>query len=153
MNGLEERNWEELAAMAEDLKKVGMTRLYLHGRAGQSLPWSIASECEPGGSHRLDISTSVRFSALHKGITFVWSFDLEKQSANGKGYYEIDRDGLAQVFAKLPANMRLKFAEYLADCAEKIHAKGDEHQGYANRQFADANLLRVIVAAVKGGVE
>lgn len=144
MIDLSERPWQETAEKADSCIALGMTSIYLYNR-GNDFPWHLASDCEEGGSHRLDIATSVRFKGKHEsGLEFSWSFDIERDDANGSSEYRIDRDRVADVMSKLPTKTVKKFGLYLADCAAKIQKRGDEYQRSAERQFSDAHLLRVL---------
>jgi len=137
-----ELTYKEAIRKAKSLRAVGMTEIYL--RDGSEYPWHLATSCEDGGSHRLDISTSVRFRAkdAKSGLTFRWNFEIEPHSANGKGSYEIDAAGCRSVLEKLNEPARKLFREYLGRCAEKVHEKAHEWQAIASRQFRDAETLR-----------
>jgi hypothetical protein len=136
-------DYKEAIKLAKHYKALGMTRVYLNKDEAEK-PWHLVTKCEPGGSHRLDISTSVRFFAVDpdSGLHFDWSFDIEPYEANGKGSYEIDAKACRNVLAKLPAKAAKQFREYLAECAEKVAAKGDEYFKIYQRQQADADTLR-----------
>ncbi len=129
--------------LAEHYKAIGETRICLSGD-DENKPWHLVTKCEPGGSHRLDISTSVRFYAFHpeSGLNFDWSFDIEPYDANGKSHYEIDARGCSDVLAKLPSGAAQAFRKYLAECAEKVAARGDEYFKLYQRQHVDADTLR-----------
>ena len=143
MADLSETPWQETAAKAEACLSLGINSVYLYGLNNKNMPWEFATSCAPGGSHRLDIATDVRFTAKHPcGIEFTWSFDIEPRSANGKGSYEIDCAGIAEVLAKIPAEPAKQLREYLLDCAEKVTKRADEYQALAGRQYGDAALLR-----------
>lgn len=134
--------YESAIANSAALRSLGQTEIYLS--AGE-MPWAKATTCEPGGTHRLDMATSVWFGADHEsGLHFRWSFDIESRSANGTGSYAIDVEACREVMKKLGPDARQKFAEYLFSCAEKVKAKGAEYQRIADRQYADAHLLRMI---------
>ena len=127
---------------ADAYKLVGQGEVYLND--AHEKPWHLTTSVEPGGSHRLNISTSVWFRGTHPetGMRFRWAFDLEPSSANGKGHYEIDRDGARAVLRQLPDGAKVAFRQYLYECAEKIEAKAKEYQSYADRQFADAVIFK-----------
>lgn len=145
MNDLSKQSWQEIADKAACCLALGMDIVYLY--ADHEPPWDLAQSCEPGGSRRLDISTSVRFNGKHaSGITFSWNFDIETRDANGQPGYCIDRVAIATVLAKLPAVAAAQFKAYLADCSVKIQKRGDEYQEAAHRQTGDAQMLRVLVA-------
>jgi hypothetical protein len=135
--------YKKAIANAAALKALGQSSVYLY--RDSEYPWHIAESCESGGTHRLDISTSVRFSGCEQGIEFSWSFDIETRDANGKGHYEIDMEGCKKVLAKLQGKARAQFIEYLASCAEKVKAQGDKYQTTADAQYRTAAVLRNIV--------
>lgn len=130
-------------ANATHLKAIGQTDIYL---INDPYPWSHVTECKPGGSHRLEISTTARFTAVDPttGLRFSWSFDIEPRSANGKGQYEIDTNACRAVVKELGGEGRKQFLAYLADCATKVKSKAEEWKGYADRQFADAATLEAL---------
>ncbi len=140
---LQEQSYEEYVKLAKHYLAIGAEKQYLMG--DEEKPWHLATECEPGGSHRLDISTSVRFAGKHScGLVFSWSFDIEPRSANGSGSYEIDIEAIQRVLAKLVHySARKGFLDYLLDCAEKVEKRADEYQQEAKKQYAAANALRV----------
>ena len=83
----------EIIKNAQHYLAVGQTEIYLDSDQGE-YPWEFCTHCKPGGSHRLEIATDVWFYADHPcGLSFLWNFDIEPRSANGKGHYEIDADG------------------------------------------------------------
>ena len=127
---------------AAALKGLGQTRIYL---SDKNPPWHIAQTCEPGSSHRLDISTDARFTGEQDGLTFSWSFSIEPWEANGTGTYQIDVAACREVLGKLHGEALIQFRSYLSDCASKVAAKGAEVQTYADRQFKDAAILRDLV--------
>ena len=138
-----ETTYAQATKNAAALKQIGMTDLYLSRQSGDH-PWHLVTGCEPGGSIRLEISTSVRFKAFDPAtrLTFSWLFDIETMSANGKGHHEIDAEGCRRVIGKLPAGRaRDSFLKYLRDCAKKVRTKGDEWRTIYERQIADAATL------------
>lgn len=137
----EEKSWEEHAKLAEAYRKIGSTKIYLHH--ADDYPWQFVDSVEPGGSHRLEISTDVRFTAKHpSGLTFSWSFDIEPANANGKGGYHIDVEAIQRVLIKLPMKPATEFVKYLKACAEAVEKKANEYQQEAQRQYGAANALR-----------
>jgi len=136
-------DYKQAIKLAEHYKAIGESRICL-SRDESEKPWHLVTNCEPGGSHRLDISTSVRFYAVDPGtgLHFDWSFDIEPYEANGKSSYEIDARACRNVLAKLPAKTAIQFRAYLAECAEKVAARGDEYFKLYQRQHADADALR-----------
>lgn len=137
---MRDMTYSEATRKAQSLKDVGMTNIYLSG----GYPWHLVTDCEPGGSHRMEIATSVRFSAHDPatGLDFNWCFDIEPRSANGSGGYHIDTEGCQRVLAQLPSDAKVSFRNYLADCALKVKDKGDEWMQCATRQLAAAAILR-----------
>lgn len=132
--------WQEYVKQADHYQAIGETRIHLYGDAEK--PWQYATGCEPGGSHRLDISTSVRFTAAKNGLEFSWSYDIEPSSANGKGDYHIDIEGIQRVLAKLPMKTATDFVNYLKSCADAVEKRADEYQESAKRQYGTASALR-----------
>lgn len=142
-------DFRKAVANAVHLKALGHTEVHLYGYEAplENYPWHLATKCEEGGSHRLDMATSVRFTGYHakSGLTFSWSFDIEDRSANGKGYYEIDTDQCRQVMQLLgDSEAGKQFKDYLKEGAKKVRAKGVEWQKYADRQFGDAARLEAL---------
>jgi hypothetical protein len=135
--------YEKAIRNADALKAIEAGEVYLDTAP---YPWHQATRCEPGGSHRLDIATSVWFygSDPGTGLEFRWCFDIEPPRANGKGHYEIDADACRDVLRALPEQAADAFRRYLLDSAEKVAAKGLEYQHHADRQAADALALRRI---------
>lgn len=139
---MNELNWRQAVEQAEHYKAIGQADVYLYGGNDDDYPWEYASKVEEGGSHRLDISTNVRFSADHpSGITFRWTFDIEPHSANGSGSYQIDTKAIEGIFPLMPEPAQRQFAKYLATCAEKVAGRGREFMQTANRQLAEAETL------------
>ena len=139
---LDSKGFRHAIENAAAYKLVGQEEIYLND--GHEKPWHLTNSVEPGGSHRLEISTSVWFRGRDpvSGMKFRWAFDLEPSSANGKGHYEIDRDGAREVLRQLPEAAKVKFRQYLFECADKIENKAREFQTVADRQFADAAIFR-----------
>ena len=135
-----EKDYSEYVKVAAHYQAIGQTSIYLSG--DKEKPWQYAISCEPGGSHRLEISTDVRFKALHEGLEFSWCFDIEPRSANGSGSYHIDIEGIHRVLAKLPMDVANQFVAYLKSCAEAVEKQADEYQEAAKRQYGDAAALR-----------
>lgn len=143
---LETLDYRECLKKADAYKSIGQLRIYLYD--GSVFPWEHVSKCEPGGSHRMDIDTSVRFSAFIDGLEFSWSWDIEERSANGKGHYEINVAACREVLGKLPATARQRLREYFAECAGKVQEKGQEWQRHADRQKRDADVLHSLATSV-----
>lgn len=137
--------YEKAVEAAEHLKAIGDEEVYLERGP---FPWHLATRCEPGGTHRIDMATSVWFYGedVENGLCLRWSFDIEPYTSNGKGYYEIDAAGCREVMASLPEPMADQFRRYLLDCAAKVAKQGAEYQKHADRQAADAAALRAIAA-------
>jgi len=132
---------------AEHYRALGVAEVYIHDAEG-ALPWQHVSRCEPGGTHRMEIATSVWFYAddpACPGITFRWTFDIEPSEANGRGDYRIDAEACRRIIRRLSGEARAKFRAYLADCAAKVKAKGDEWMQCAMRQQRDAAILQDLV--------
>ncbi len=136
-----DKDYGEYVKLAAHYQAIGDTKIYLSGDTSEK-PWQYATSCEPGGTHRMDIETNVRFTARHKGLEFSWSFDIEPRSANGSGTYQIDVEGIQRVLAKLPMDVATEFATYLKNCADSVEKKADEYQAAARRQYGVAHALR-----------
>ncbi len=137
---MNDMTYDEAKKKATALQELGQTSVYLRGG---EMPWEHVTSVEPGGSHRLEISTSVWFKAKcpETGLEFRWSFDIEPLSANGKGSYEIDAAACRNVTSKLKGDALAAWREYLRECAEKVRSKGDEWRKIADKQLTDAALL------------
>lgn len=144
-----ELTYEQAIEKAASLRDIGQMEVYL--RDGH-YPWHLVTSCEPGGSHRLEISTDVWFYAHdpNTGLIFRWSFDLEPRFASGSNSYHIDVDKIQEVLAKLRDDARAQFQQYLANCAVKVRDKGREWQKIADRQLATADALE---STIKEGGE
>ena len=141
------RTWQDKIKLADHYKAIGYSDIYLSRHDGdEPFPWEYVTDCEPGGSHRLDIATTVRFTAKHpSGLEFSWCFDIEPDDANGKGHYQIDSAACQKVLKQIPAPAAKKFRNYLAECAVKVREKADEWQSLAARQYRDAEILKQLV--------
>lgn len=133
--------YKEAISKADSLKALGVREVYLE--RDKELPWHLATRCEPGGSHRMEIDTNVWFYGVDKqtGLEFRWSFDIEPYSANGKGHYEINAAGCRDVLSKLNGKAHTQFTKYLVECADKVKAKADEWRKLVERQDKDAAIL------------
>lgn len=133
--------YKEALEKVAHLKAIGETSIWLPDKSEK--PWEYVTKCEPGGSHRLDIDTSVWFEAVEPKtqLHFRWSFDIEPYSANGKGSYEIDADSCRDVLQRLKGNSRKIFKDYLSACAFKVREKAHEWDAITQRQFNDAKIL------------
>lgn len=145
MIGTKSWMYAEVKAKAEHLKAIGEKEVYLDNLVGA--PWKFVTSVERGGSHRLDIYTSVWFRALEPaiGIPVRWAFDIELSSANGKGNYEIDVVGCREVLSELRPEMRAKFAAYLLDAAKKVRKQAEEYTSIAFRENESADALEKAV--------
>lgn len=136
--------YQEATNRAEHLIALGMgDDVYLSGDRIDDKPWQHVESVEPGGTHRMEMATSVWFRATDPTtkLHFRWTFDIEPRGVNGKGHYEIDVDGCRRVLKALPYKGRKQFTAYLADCAARVRAKADEWKDLANRQLRDAKML------------
>jgi hypothetical protein len=132
-------HYQELKTKGLALKQLyGFDAVYIEG-----VPFSLATSCEPGGSHRLDMATSVWFYGTDpdSGVRMRWSFDIESPSANGSSSYAIDADACRNVMRELRGEARDQFRAYLADCAAKVRARGEEYRKAADKQAMDAAIL------------
>ncbi len=137
---------EETRKNAVHYKAIGYTDFHIS--RDEDAPWEIATSCEPGGTHRMDISTSVRFAGVdpETGFTFSWGWDLEPWSASGKGHYELDGPGARLVMRKLPAACKRSFEKYLQDCIKAVRKKGEEWETVTQSQFKYAKALESILS-------
>lgn len=137
--------YKDVVANASNYLAIGEKEVYLDGGL-EELPWSLVTRCEPGGTHRIDISTSVWFYAKHEsGLNLRWSFDIEPDTADGKGYYEIDVASCRRVLGLLNGCALSKFREYLAECVTKVRERGNTYQKYADKMYGDAAILQDLV--------
>ena len=137
-------DWRECERKAEHYKAIGQTEIYL-GSDSADIPWHLATEFEIGGSHRLEIYTSVWFRGTGKsGLSYRWSFDLEPHRANGHGYYMLDTDGIRAALRMLPAPVAKQFAQYLRECAKAVDKKADEWESITKRQRTTASALNAL---------
>ena len=135
-------DWRTVVKNAEHYLAIGQTSIYLSGR-GEDRPWEFVKTCEPGCSHRMEISTGISFEAIHpSGIKFSWSVDIEPREASGKGAYYIDVEGLHRIMQKVPVGAMAGLSKYLMDCAVAVEKKADEYQQEAQRQYGTASALR-----------
>jgi hypothetical protein len=135
-------SYAEVELKAEAIKELGLEEVYLS--VGDK-PWHLATSCEPGGSHRLDISTSVWFRAVSpSGIPLRWSFDIELQGSNGKGGYYIDTDGCRKVLSLLSEPCLSQFRQYLSDCADAVAKQVTDWEREIERERKVVADLRAI---------
>ena len=111
-------SYAEVEEKAQAIKELGLGEVYL---SEGEMPWHLATSCRAGGSHRLDIDTSVWFDGTSpSGIPLRWSFSIEPRSANGRGAYYIDVQGCRSVLAKLSDPCKSQFRQYLGKCAVAV---------------------------------
>ena len=141
-----EINWHEAVAKADLYKLIGQNEIHLYHDLGEGewdRPWEYVTEVRPGGSHRLDIDTSVWFTATHpSGLSIRWTFDIEPHTANGSGTYHIDAAGCRKVLSLLPIDQRQAFQDYLTACSNSVLKHAQEGWKYVQREFHDAEILR-----------
>ena len=137
------KNWtyKDIKLKGEHFKALGVTEVYL---SEGPYPWELVSKITPGGTHRLDISTSVWFYGTDpkSGLELRWSFDIEDRQANGKGYYEINQKECCRILGILPPIPKGQFREYLIDCAKSIEKNAKEYLDISKREFNTAKVLR-----------
>ena len=135
------KDWKKAVEQAEHYLAVGQEEVYLDHDT-KDYPWHLTTECEPGGSHRLDITTSVWFRGVDpSGLRFRWTFDIEPPSANGKGHYQIDEKGIAHVLSKLPDKAKPSFRKYLKDCVKALEDNAQKYKEIAERESMTAAAL------------
>jgi len=140
---MREQNWREIVKKAKLYIELGQDDHYLYPSkdGDQDYPWEFVTFSEPGGGHRLDIATSVRFSAEHpSGLKFSWIFDIEPRDASG-GYYMIDVEGCQKVLNSIKGKHRTDFATYLKECAHKVATKADDWKKITDNQYKVAEDL------------
>ena len=132
---------EQAIENTEAYKQLGTEEVYLWN---DPYPWEYANEIKSGGSHRLDISTSVWVTADHPcGLRFRWSVDLEAQDANGKGHYEVDVATITATRLALgDTDIRIQYEEYLNECADAIEKRVQESMDYIGRELTAVALIR-----------
>lgn len=137
-----EKSWRERVKLAADYIKLGQKEQYLDRNNAKDYPWEFVTSVEPGGGHRMDMDTSVWFYAPHpSGLVFRWSFEVEFNEADGKGYYMIDTDGCASVMAALSAKGKEMFKKYLKKCAKSVAEQGEKYEQAAKSQREIAAAL------------
>lgn len=137
---MNDMTYDEAKKKATALRELGQTSVYLRGG---EMPWEHVTSVEPGGSHRLEMSTSVWFKARcpETHLEFRWSFDIEPHSANGEGSYQIDAEACRAVTKRLKGDALAEWRNYLRECAAKVRAKGEEWRKVADKQLTNAALL------------
>lgn len=141
---MKEKSWREIVKKAAAYLALDQTEHYLYMDRARDIgdkidiadyPWEFVTSCESGGSHRLEMSTSVRFEAKHPtGLIFHWVYDIEPHNSNGAGHYIIDIKGCQAIMKYLKPKMRKEFSDYLKECAVKVSAKAEEwHKIYENQ--------------------
>ena len=140
------KSWKEHEVLAEQHMALGDNRIYLSSYDGcEEFPWKHVTSCEPGGSHRLEISTDVRFNATGpSGLIYSWSFDIEPRSANGKGSYDIATGEISRIMPLLSRTGREQLKNYLAVCAKAVRSKAEEWNDVAQKQYGTAHQLEVL---------
>lgn len=140
------KHWRNIKENADHYLAIGITRVHLSEYEGYSeFPWELAEEVEEGGSHRLDICTTLRFSTRvwsnGHAITLSWFLDLETRDANYSSEYKIDRAKIAGIFPLLRRELQDQLREILTKDAELIRKRADEFSAASARQYADAALF------------
>lgn len=134
----------EVFEKAAHFKALRVEEVWLEGDVAD-LPWSLATKCKPGGSHRLDIATTIWFYAENPnglGLTLRWSFEIERKGANGSGRYWVDDDGCRAVADGLVGAAKRQFMEHLLSCADKVQKRASEFWEAAADQAYSATVLR-----------
>lgn len=137
---LDKMTLKEVRKKSEALREIGISKVCVDV---SEFPFEATISCEPGGSHRLEIATSVWFRAEDvSGIELQTTFDIEPSSANGSGGYHIDSEAVTKIIARMNGYARGQFQRYLCDCADKVEARGKEYLEIAAKQMGDAAILR-----------
>jgi hypothetical protein len=121
---------------------LGMTTIYLGSKWDATLDWSKCVDVEGGGTHRLEMSTSVRFLFRDKGLEASWYLELEDRTSNGHGHYQIDLPAIQKVLPLLPPGIRAKLNVMLLEGADKIEKSAVEYQAIAAREYGTVAALR-----------
>lgn len=138
---MKEKTWREIVKKAKVYLELGQDDHCL-GYEHTDFPWEFVTSCREGGSHRMEIATSVRFEAEHpSGLKFDWSYEIEPHGASGKGYFMIDVEGCQKILKLLSGKVRKEFSDYLKECAHKVAAKADEWKKVTDDQYKTADDL------------
>ena len=139
-----ESTWKKYAKLARHYKAIGQNEIYLD--RDHDAPWCLASNVETGYVHRLGIPVSMSFRGtdIKSGLSFRWSFDIEKRDANGSGKFLIDVDRIRAVRELMPDGARREFSRLLKETAKAVRKQGDEYQTAANEQYAMAMELEAV---------
>jgi hypothetical protein len=143
MTEFKEWTYEQVKKKAQHFKALGQKEIYL---SLEPYPWSLVTDLKEGGTHRMDINTSIWFYATDpdNGLKLIWSFDIENRNANGKGYYEINQSECCRIMKLLPEKVKTKFKQYLMDCVKVIEKNAQEYLTIANKEFETAKVLKGI---------
>jgi hypothetical protein len=135
-------SYEEVQKKADAIRAIGLDEVYL---SYGEMPWHLATRMTGGGSHRLDINTSVWFYGIDpkSGIPLRWSFDIEPSSANGSGVYHIDINGCQRVTKLLHGTAKAQFQRYLRTCAQSVAKQATELQLHVDRELQVVKDLNV----------
>lgn len=131
-------SYNEVINKSDAILALGLNEIYLN--KGE-MPWEVATSCEPGGSHRLDIYTSVWFRGIesNSGISLRWSFDIENNNSPQDHHYHVDIEGCRKVLNSLKGNVRNQFQKYLADCSTSISKLAADYRKYAQEEQSIAD--------------
>jgi hypothetical protein len=137
------KSWKDHETVAEHYKALGETSIWLSEYDGcVEFPWGYVSSCEPGSTHRLEISTSISFQAIApSGLVYHWSFDIEPRSANRTGSYRIATEEISRIMKLIPESPKKSLRSYITECAKAVRAKGDEWNTIAKEQYGTASQL------------
>jgi hypothetical protein len=135
------RTWQEYVKLAKHYKAIGQEEIWLSD--DENAPWHLATQLSEGGLHRMGISVSTSFKGKDQksGLTFRWSFDIEKREADGASKFIIDLSRIKRVQGLLPEVIAKKFAASLAETAKAIRKRGDEYSAIASEQYGMAYQL------------
>lgn len=141
--------WQDRVEKAKHYRATDNTRLFLSDDDLDDRPWEYVTSLKTGGSHRLDLDTSVQFEAIHpSGLTFTWFLDLEVRDANGRSHYIVATDRIAKVLGLLRGVPRTDFADYLRQCAGKLRENAAKFTEIAAKEYGDASLLETLTREV-----
>ena len=144
--------YTQAVANAKHYLAVGQTDIWLGSATEKnfaSFPWNEVTKIDGGGSHRLDMATSLWFLAKHaSGIIPRWSVDLEDRSASGKGYYEINTALIEKIFPELPLQAQKEFSAILRKDAALLLKNAREYEEIAEKEKASAAIFKKLAESV-----
>lgn len=123
-----DKTWQEIVALAEHYRAVGIVEHNLFNQPLLAYPWEHLTGLSTSGTHRLDIDTSIWFTAIEpsSGMTFKWSIHTEKREANGRSVYMIDEHLVVAVSGLIKDEVLNDVWHcYLRDVAEAVRSRAN----------------------------